>query len=240
MGILSDFEDRVAAGIEGLFAGAFRSPVQPVEIARALARATDDERLIGPGVVYAPDTFTVALSEEDAAKLGSFRDVLSAELSTYVIDHARERQYTLRARPGVVFVTHPDLRLGRFRVSASITASPRPEQAAEVRDDISGPRVNSLAQSARVTIGADGRTVPLTGHELTIGRGNDCAIRLDDANVSRRHAALVRLDDGWAVTDLDSTNGTRVNDREVGRARLRDGDVIEVGLTRLTFHDPEL
>ena len=45
MGILSDFEDRIAAGIEGLFAGAFRSPVQPVELARALTRAADDGRV---------------------------------------------------------------------------------------------------------------------------------------------------------------------------------------------------
>jgi len=239
VGILSDFEDRVAAGIEGLFADAFRSPVQPVEIARALARAADDERLIGPGVVYSPDIFTVALSEEDARKLGSFRKVLAGELATYLADHARERQYTVRARPSVVFVTHPDLRLGRFRVSASLDVSRR-EQAAEVIDETPGQRADDVSKSARVTIGADARTVPLDGYELIIGRGGNCAIRLDDANVSRRHAALMHLDDGWAVTDLDSTNGTRVNDREVSRARLRDGDVIEVGLTRLTFHDAGL
>ena len=72
MGILSDFEDRIAAGIEGLFAGAFRSPVQPVELARALARAADDGRALGVGTVYAPTAYVVALSPEDADKLGAF------------------------------------------------------------------------------------------------------------------------------------------------------------------------
>ena len=120
MGILSDFEDRIAYGIEGLFAGAFRSPVQPVEIARALTRAADDGRVLGVGTVYAPTSFTVALSPEDSEALGTFKPVLAGELATYLVDHAREQGYLLSVRPQVNFVVHDDLKLGRFRVSAAL------------------------------------------------------------------------------------------------------------------------
>jgi pSer/pThr/pTyr-binding forkhead associated (FHA) protein len=48
----------------------------------------------------------------------------------------------------------------------------------------------------------------------------------------------MRLEDGWAIEDLDSTNGTRLNGQPVRRARLHDGDVIEIGLTRLHYRGP--
>jgi pSer/pThr/pTyr-binding forkhead associated (FHA) protein len=48
----------------------------------------------------------------------------------------------------------------------------------------------------------------------------------------------MRLDAGWAIQDLDSTNGTLVNGEPVTRGRLSDGDVIEIGVTRLVFHEP--
>jgi pSer/pThr/pTyr-binding forkhead associated (FHA) protein len=48
----------------------------------------------------------------------------------------------------------------------------------------------------------------------------------------------MRLDEGWAIVDLGSTNGTRVNGEPVERRRLRDGDVIEIGLVRLVYHEP--
>lgn len=226
MGILSDFEDRVASGIEGFFAGAFRSPVQPVEIAKALARSADDARVVGANVVYAPNRFTVALSPEDSRKLGSFKTVLAGELATYLMDHAREQHYHLIARPVVTFVTHDDLTLGRFRVSAELAEAPVEQDPHSATTD-----------TATLTFANSGRHIPLDTYEVVIGRLPTCTICIDDANVSRRHAAIVRLDDGWAVTDLDSTNGTRVNGTEVTRARLHDGDVIEVGLTRLIFHE---
>ena len=53
MSIMSDFEDRLSRTVEGLFAGAFRSPVQPAELAKALSRAMDDGRRVGAGKVYA-------------------------------------------------------------------------------------------------------------------------------------------------------------------------------------------
>lgn len=231
MGILADFEDRIARSIEGLFAGAFRAPVQPVELAKALARAMDDGRVVGVDAVLAPCSFTVALSEEDADEFGDFTATLAGELETYLADHARERGYRLESRPEVRFVTHEDLRLGRFRVAASLVP-PAARDATSTQGATAPARV-----LATVTVDDFDHDVVLDGDQVTVGRLKECQIRLDDANVSRRHAAFIRLPDGWAIEDLDSTNGTRVNGRSVTRTRLHDGDIIEIGLSRLVYHE---
>lgn len=236
MGILSDFEDRIAAGIEGLFAGAFRSPVQPVEIARALTRAADDGRVLGVATVYGPTSYTVAISPEDSEALGTFKPVLAGELTTYLVDHARERGYHLSARPQVSFVVHEDLKLGRFRVSASLAEPDADDEGPAVRLPDASSEASTMAT---VTVGDIAHDVALQGDEVVVGRLAECQVRLSDVNVSRRHAAFIRLDDGWAITDLGSTNGTRVNGREVERVRLTDGDVVEIGLTRLVYHAPK-
>ncbi|MCX8007763.1 MAG: DUF3662 and FHA domain-containing protein [Coriobacteriia bacterium] len=226
MGVLADFEDRIARSIEGLFAGAFRAPVQPVEIAKSLAREMDDHRVVGTDAVWAPSSFTVALSEEDFDEFGDFTSTLAGELAIYLADHARDRGYRLSGRPEVRFVTHEDLRLGRFRVAASLARAE--ELPAEPHPS---------AGLATVTVDEFDHDVVLDGDQVIVGRLKECQIRLDDANVSRRHAAFIRLPDGWAIEDLDSTNGTRVNGRSVTRTRLHDGDIIEVGLSRLVFHE---
>lgn len=243
MGILSDFEDRVAAGIEGIFAGAFRSPVQPVQIARALGRAADDGRVLGVGTVYAPTSYTVAISPQDDTKLGNFRQVLEGELSTYLIDHAREHGYQLSSRPRVTFSVHDGLRLGRFLVSAELAEAddegPPEEDLAPVHTPEPGRAPAHAGDMATVTIGDLAHDVVLRGEDVIVGRLAECQVCLSDANVSRRHAAFIRLEDGWAVSDLGSTNGTRVNGRPVDRARLADGDVVEIGVTRLVYHAPK-
>jgi len=238
--ILSDFEDRVGGALEGAFAGMFRSPVQPVEIAKTLGRAMDDGKTIGVGRVYAPLGYTVALSPEDAEKFGPFTATLAGELATYLTGRARERNYHLTDAPKVSFIVHDDLRLGRFRVSAELSApeSEEPlspaEPAAAWTEDVRNPADGM----ATVTVGDHDHDVLLQGERMLVGRLASCAVRLADANASREHAAFVRVGDGWAIEDLDSTNGTLLNGEPVARALLRDGDVIEVGLTRLTFHEP--
>lgn len=237
MSILSDFEDRVANAVEGLFAGAFRSPVQPVELAKALAKAMDDGRAVGVGKVYAPVAYTVALSREDRRNLGEFTTTLEGELATYLADHARERGYALASKPTVAFAVHNDLKLGRFRVSADLA----PAKDVEPSEDAApGPAVEARARTeagaehATLTVGD--HDVVLQGPRVTIGRLRDCDICLADVNVSRQHAALTFADDAWTVEDLDSTNGTFVNGERVGVRILRDGDVLEIGATRLVFH----
>lgn len=58
---------------------------------------------------------------------------------------------------------------------------------------------------------------------------------LGDPNVSRRHAELVYDGTSWSIRDLNSTNGTLVNDQDVNEATLQSGDVITIGLTNLEF-----
>ena len=243
MSILSDFEDRVGGALEGVFAGVFRSPVQPVEIARALGKAMDDGRTVGVGKVYAPMSYTVALSPEDIDNFGGFTATLSGELATFLADHAREKGYRLGEKPQVRFVEHDDLRLGRFRVSAELAFAEEGEraEAAAIPDiavfDIERdetPRASDVL--ATVTVGDTDHDVGLRGERMVVGRLRECDICLADANASRRHAAFVRDGDEWLIEDLGSTNGTFMDSQPVTRKVLHDGDVVEIGLTRLTYH----
>lgn len=238
MSILSDFEDRVASLIEGLFAGAFRSPVQPAEIAKALAKAMDDGRKVGVGKVYVPTCFDVLLSEEDGENLAPLLPGLGDELAIYLADHARERSYHLTENPEVGFAVASDLRLGRFEVEVGGTPPGPPPSLSEKRPPHRGGQ-GWQSRMATVTVEGTEHDVALAGDSAVIGRLADSDIVLTDANVSRHHAAMQRRADGWWLVDLESTNGTMLNGKPVTEARLRDGDVIFVGATRLRFNEPK-
>jgi pSer/pThr/pTyr-binding forkhead associated (FHA) protein len=69
-----------------------------------------------------------------------------------------------------------------------------------------------------------------------VGRHPDCDIVLNDPNVSRRHAEIRPAGQGFAISDLQSTNGTRVNSLVVGIDHpLASGDVITIGAARIRF-----
>lgn len=84
------------------------------------------------------------------------------------------------------------------------------------------------------------RRLELQSERSTVGRAEENEVALsDDATASQMHAVIERFAAGWAVTDLGSSNGTWVNGERIWSARrLRHGDEIRVGRTRLVFHDP--
>ncbi len=83
-----------------------------------------------------------------------------------------------------------------------------------------------------------GRTYPIRSSRAILGRERTSGgIVLRDPNVSRRHAEIDFDGVHWLVTDLNSTNGTLVNDVDVDECTLHDGDVITLGLTNLEFRE---
>jgi diguanylate cyclase (GGDEF)-like protein len=74
-----------------------------------------------------------------------------------------------------------------------------------------------------------GARYALNDRPLVIGRGNDCEIRINDHSVSRRHARIQPGADGYYAVDLQSTNGTYVNDVPASMYKLKDGDYLRVG-----------
>jgi hypothetical protein len=152
--LLSDFEDRVGRTVEGGFARMFRSPVQPAEIAKAAGKEADRSRKVGKNKVWAPTLYNVLLSPKDDENLGGFADTLAGELETYLVGYARERSYSLAARPVVRFLIDKELKLGRFEVigefftSEELKAELGPEFFGEAEDGFYDPDAEAAEKPA--------------------------------------------------------------------------------------------
>jgi DNA-binding winged helix-turn-helix (wHTH) protein len=103
--------------------------------------------------------------------------------------------------------------------------------------DLDGPAPVAPAERSRAWLVGAHHSFPLPEGEHVIGRDQQCAIRLDDTGVSRRHARLRIGTDAHAVLeDLQSTNGTFVGRRRVkGEIPLNDGDVVVIGDIELEY-----
>ena len=101
-----------------------------------------------------------------------------------------------------------------------------------------GPSAAPGAVSAMLVYRSTGQTFPVCAPVTVVGRERSQAnVVLRDPNVSRRHAEIFRDGQGWHIRDLNSTNGTLVNDVDVTECSLRNGDLITVGLVNLEFRE---
>ena len=251
MSLFRSLEQRVGGLVEGVFGRAFRSGVQPVEVARKLAKEMDDHRTISVHRVYVPNEYTVYLNPSDREQFAGYEEQMRMDLAEYLVEHARREGYSIAARPAVLLETEPDLQVGMFGIAvATHEPDPRPAAAApaaapSVPDPL--PPLPPAASATMVYAPAQPETAEeavltwaggshrLTSSSTVIGRSSECQIALDDANVSRRHAEIRRIGEAYSLVDLGSTNGTEVNGQRITETSLMNGDVIGVGTTRLTF-----
>ncbi len=247
MGILRNFERRLEGAVEGLFARAFRSGVQPVELGKRLRREMEGQKAVGVNRIFVPNAYVFELSERDRARFESFESALVAELAGAAVEKARTENWAMHGPVHVEFVTSPDLIEGRFRVHGSVEAGPR-GQSQEPASEPAGPmtamlpgevRGRRIRAPASLSVVAGSRKgegfFALDQGETKIGRGEHADITLPDPGISRIHARVVQEGDDFVVEDLGSTNGTEVNGQLVQRRRLADGDRVRVGSSTLQF-----
>ncbi len=89
MSVLRAIESRIEGLFEGVFGRAFRTHVQPVELARKLAKEMDENRSVSVSRVYVPNEYTIYLSPGDRAQFAPYEGSLVGELQEYLSEHAR-------------------------------------------------------------------------------------------------------------------------------------------------------
>lgn len=105
-------------------------------------------------------------------------------------------------------------------------ATERPRWAARLRSLLPQARSEPIAP---VLLPAYGEPT------VIVGRNPDCTVSLSDRSVSRRHLSLAASEDGWIARDLGSLNGTWLEDRRLGRARVLPGDELQLGEAALVL-----
>jgi hypothetical protein len=222
MSVLRAIESRIEGLFEGVFGRAFRTHVQPVELARKLAKEMDEHRSVSVSRVYVPNEYTLYLSPSDREQFAAYEGSLVGELQEYLVEHARREGYALLTPPRVLLQSDEDLAMGEFGIATRV-AQPEERDAAPPPLPASPPPVAAPAPAVpvveppaatmvyrpevpltpedgppeevvreQVTLTVDGRTIPVTTGKVVVGRSRECDVRVDDGNVSRRHFELVQ------------------------------------------------
>jgi hypothetical protein len=226
--VLRDFERRLGGLVEGLFSKTFRSGLQPVELAKRLLKEMDSGKSVGVSEIWAPNRFEFYLAEDDGNRFEQAEAVMAKELRQVVVDNAAERGWELMGPAQVEFFVDPSYKRGDFVCVASLVEGPEEPAAAEA---------DAETAAAYLVIHEDGetKTIPLRRDTITIGRLPDCDVVIADKGASRRHAQLKRKGSVYTLTDLGSTNGTKLNGETVQSRELSDRDKITIGTTLIEF-----
>jgi hypothetical protein len=251
MAVLRSIESKIEGLFEGVFGRAFRTHVQPIELARKLVKEMDDHRNVSVAKVYVPNEYTVYLAPDDRRQFEGYEDALVSELQEYLAEHARREKYALLGAPTVLVTVDDDLAVGEFGIATRLVAGETPDETAPPPSlPVEQPAQTMIYKSPApavpdapppepqrevVTLTVGGRKHEVTSHKVVLGRSREADIRVSDVNVSRRHAEIRQEGAGYWIVDLDSTNGVEVNGKRVDRARLRDGDRITLGATEVVF-----
>jgi hypothetical protein len=231
MGVLQRFENRLEQLVSGAFARAFRSAVQPVEVAAALQREVDNSaQILSRNRRLVPNNFHVELSATDHERLAPYGSTLAEELTDMLREHAHAQSYVFTGPVSISFDQSDDLGTGRFRVRSAALAKVTPSSDRNV--------TATAVRRASVVLEVNGMKHPLDPPGLVLGRGTEADLQINDPGVSRRHAEIRVLPGESApqvsVVDLGSTNGMLVNGQRVEHATLQDGATVKIGNTTMT------
>ena len=269
MGPLAALERFFERIFERQTARLFRTKLQPIQLQRRVERAMESERVRDGDRTLVPNRYAIHLAPPDLTALRETHPSLAADLADAALGFARGHGYHLADRPTVSLIADSTVQAGDVRVAASLDAAARPvapgpsakakgagadeasKDGAKDEDEDARPRVDQTAvfvvpavESPRATlreVRPDGSTQSFVvdGRPLTIGRGPDNGLVVQDGRASRHHARIYGRQGALLLADLGSTNGSWVNDRRVQEIALGEGDQIRIGDTLLIVESVE-
>ena len=244
--MLARFEKLVEQAVEGSLRRVFPTAVQPVQLAKAAARAMEDAQVIGLRGAEVPNKYDLLLAPDDLERFGDYATTLSGELSRYLAEYARDRGLRLVAEPRVELQPDADVHAGSVRAQARFVDLAPPTRR-EIDAAVEGTRRLRLADLAEARAASPavsergiwledrlGLRAPLDPQLgiVRLGRATDNDVVIANQRVSRYHAQLRWVESAWLVYDLDSTNGTFIDGERVFPSQprpLRAGASLRLG-----------
>ena len=227
--LLDRFEDQVNTLVQGAFAKAFPSEVQPVELAAALQSEMEENALtLAGGTVVAPNDFLIEVSSHDFRRLMTHLEALRINLEDFAGITAKQNEWTLLDKVHVQINEDTDLDLGIFRVTANRSTGVKTSE----------PLPSYRLQNPPNLI-INGTSYPLQMSVIVIGRGADADLRVSDPAVSRKHLRI-SYSERATFEDLETRNGTLLNGESVKDGELRDGDKLMIGSTTIIYRESDI
>lgn len=232
-------------GLDNGFALIFGGKVVSAEIEELLKQESGDNLVVDDGVVTAPNVYVVGVSSKDLENLSQVNPDLPASFADQMTRYCRNQGWFVGGPVVVRIAEESGLHTGQLRVSsfrddapsddsgfdAISTDQPEPQEKTMNKQDAPTEVTELPIQPVVTLLLQDGssRTFLVQEGSNIIGRSNDADFRLPDTGVSRQHAEVTWDGQDAVLVDLESTNGTTVNDTPVDNWLLADGDVITVG-----------
>lgn len=215
MGILDSFEKGLERVVNGAFAKTFKSGLQPLEVTAALRRELDTKAaVVSRDRILVPNDFVVRLAPGDFARMTNLGPALIDEFTQLVQRHAAAQHYSFAGGISIRLQNDGSLPEGVVQI-----------ESVNVKGEIAWTPVLDI----------DGKRYPITKARTVIGRGSDADITVDDTGTSRQHVEILWDGKRGQVTDLGSTNGSKLNGVPLTKAPLPPDSVIEIGRTRIAF-----
>lgn len=246
---LAKLDSSLQRGLDNSMAALFGGKVVPEEIEELVKQEAQDSLVVTDRDEYvAPNVYAVGVSSKDLENLSQNRD-LPVDLADQLMRYVRNKQWFMDGPVVVRIAEESGLRTGQLRVSSyvdtmpdvvsgfdAIVAEPKKRRASrsQLKEDAMSEPTTDPQAAGEPTVSLllqDGSSRTYLVHEGSniLGRSNDSDFRLPDTGVSRQHAEITWDGQVAVLVDLQSTNGTTVNDEPVENWMLADGDVITLG-----------
>lgn len=217
---LRNIEQKIEGVVEKTFGRMFRSTLQPVELARRLAREMEDHKTVSVSRVYVPNQYTVYLSPADRRQFSSYESALVLELGSYLEAHARSEGLSLLSMPRIRLETDSDLRPGEFGIACRMVDPGRPgTDAAAAVPAADAPEAEQVAAPAEepAPVEPPAPSDPLPNEALAAVSGTQVL-----SPEQARAAGLVREQ----VTLYVSGQPFRISQKVTTMGRSRDCDIV--------------
>ncbi|MEO6534126.1 MAG: DUF3662 and FHA domain-containing protein [Pseudolysinimonas sp.] len=215
MGILDNFEKGLERVVNGAFAKTFKSGLQPLEVTAALRRELDTKAaVVSRDRILVPNDFVVRLAPGDYRRMTDLGPALIDEFTQLVQRHAAAQHYAFAGGISIRLQRDESLSDGLVRIDS-----------VNVKGEVAWTPVLDIG----------GKRYPITKARTIIGRGSDADITIDDTGTSRQHVEILWDGKRGQVSDLGSTNGSKLDGVPVTKAPLPADSIIEIGRTRIVF-----